>query len=70
MNFGEQAAFGDDQVDQSKQGVELSRVFGQPPVAGLAVVEEVLEDARGKLFVLFTAGVRRRTVIKRPKSSP
>jgi len=34
-SLGQQTAFGDDQVDQGKQRVELGRVLGQAPVAVL-----------------------------------
>jgi hypothetical protein len=48
-NFGQQAALGDDQIDQSKQGVQVGRVFGQAPVAGLAVAKDVFQDVKGML---------------------
>ena len=47
MGFGHQHPFGQHQIGQGKQGVELRRVFAQPSVAYLSVSEEVFHHMEG-----------------------
>ena len=39
--------FGDEEVGQCEQGVELAGVFVESPISDFAVVEEVFDDVEG-----------------------
>ena len=49
--FLRQSRFGDDQVGQGEERVELRRVLGQTSVAHLAMTKEVFDDVKGMLHV-------------------